>query len=354
MAPRATNQKQGGVAIVDVAVGLVIAAAIGVGVYVTATMDKNATNTKRYSLRDYDQRAAELEKVDPALIIYSEDKTAKISTGLQAAKALATTPSGGVVVVGDGLVRRYDSHGAVELEFKAPNPPLCVAVDADGGLFVGYRDHMIAYDAKGKELRRFPGMGEDARFSSIALTKETIFVADVGMRVVHHFSREGEKIGQIGEKPRGVEGGHFNIPSPYFDLAVHEGVLSVVNPGVHTIETYRDDRSPRSTFGRYGADIEGFCGCCNPVNIAMLPDGNYVTSEKGLTRIKVLSEDGKLIGVVAAPKDFKGLDRVCATKEADGGCSEGGLDIATDAKGRVLVLDPYSGEVRVFVPNAAK
>ncbi|MBM3243119.1 hypothetical protein FJZ31_43220, partial [Candidatus Poribacteria bacterium] len=50
--------------------------------------------------------------------------------------------------------------------------------------------------------------------------------------------------------------------------------------------------------GYLSMDIDGFCGCCNPVNFAMLPDGRFVTCEKGLPRVKIYDADGTFSGVV--------------------------------------------------------
>jgi hypothetical protein len=82
-------------------------------------------------------------------------------------------------------------------------------------------------------------------------------------------------------------------------------------------------------------DIEGFCGCCNPTHFAFLPDGSFVTSEKGIPRVKVYDRLGRLAAVVAGPDRFR----------------EGvqGLDLAVDQTERILVLDPARRAVRVFV-----
>ncbi len=57
-------------------------------------------------------------------------------------------------------------------------------------------------------------------------------------------------------------------------------------------------------WGKPSAGIEGFCGCCNPVGLAMLPDGRCVTCEKGLPRVKVYSTEGVFESVVAGPETF--------------------------------------------------
>ena len=81
-------------------------------------------------------------------------------------------------------------------------------------------------------------------------------------------------------------------------------------------------------------DIKGFTGCCNPANIAFLPDGNLVTSEKGIVRIKEYKPSGEFVGVVAAPSKFEG--------------GELAPDIVTDEQGRVYALDKDRKMIRVF------
>lgn len=79
---------------------------------------------------------------------------------------------------------------------------------------------------------------------------------------------------------------------------------------------------------------EGFCGCCNPSNFAILSDGSFVTSEKGIERIKVYLPDGTFKCIVAGPDAF----------------IEGttGLDLAVNSRDRIFVLDPEKRMVRVF------
>jgi hypothetical protein len=83
--------------------------------------------------------------------------------------------------------------------------------------------------------------------------------------------------------------------------------------------------------------IEEFCGCCNPSHIALLDDGSFVTSEKGIARVKVSNRIGKLVSVVAGSDQF----------------TEGteDLDLAVDSKNRIYVLDPKRKMVRIFEKN---
>ena len=87
-------------------------------------------------------------------------------------------------------------------------------------------------------------------------------------------------------------------------------------------------------WGKPSFELEGFSGCCNPSHFAMLPDGRFVTSEKGIPRVKVHDADGSFVTAVVG---CDGLDT-----ETDP------CDVATDLEGRIVVLDPGKAVVRIF------
>jgi len=128
------------------------------------------------------------------------------------------------------------------------------------------------------------------------------------------------------------------IPSPYFDVAVDpDGFLWAANTGRHSLENYTREGKLRSSWGEFSMEIEGFCGCCNPSHFAILEDGSFVTSEKGIPRVKIYDRLGRLSSVVAGPDRFD-IGTV-------------GLDLALDSAQRILVLDPARRKVRTFVKD---
>lgn len=333
-------------------IAAVVVLAVAVGIYVVLATDVlgpggiGLGQRFQYDLEKY-------RKVDPKLIICEEVADAKVKLDLAEPRGLAVGPDGKVYVVGDSDLKILGARPGDMISTQFTGQPRCLAMGADHNLYVGMRDHIqVMSPTRGELKAKWKALGPRAVLTSIAVTDENIFAADAGNRVVLRFDKSGKLLGRIGQKDarRNVPG--FVVPSPYFDLAVAaDGVLRVVNPGRHRIEGYTAEGDfELKPWGTYGMDIDKFCGCCNPVNFAMLPDGGFVTAEKGLTRVKIYDADGRFVGVVAGPQQFSRHDEICAGKSASSkGCDSGGLDVAVDREGRILVLDPYTSEVRVFI-----
>ncbi len=197
------------------------------------------------------------------------------------------------------------------------------------------QDHVEIYDQKGRQLKTWNTCGEDAIITSIAAEGKDVYIADAGNKVVYQYDVTGAFHKKIGEKDPSRKIPGFVVPSPYFDLGIgRKGELWVVNPGRHHFEQYNGDGDIMSSWGEAGMSMDGFCGCCNPSNFAIFSDGSFVTSEKGIERIKIYGPDGVFKCMVAGPGSF-----VEGTR---------GLDLAVDSKNRILVLDPEKNQVRIF------
>jgi hypothetical protein len=218
-----------------------------------------------------------------------------------------------------------------------------------GRLYVGLGNRVAVFDPQGTALAVWQaGFNAKTLTTSMAIGEDDIFVADAGNRVVVRLNLKGELLGHVGraDASRGVHG--FVIPSPYFDVAVTaDGLLRVANPGARRIETFTFDGDVLGHWGHASAEIAGFFGCCNPSHFVVLPDGRFVTAEKGIPRVKIYSPRGDLECVVADPEMLD--QKVTAIQLSDEG--RGALpvfDVAADRRGRILVLDPVSRAVRVF------
>jgi hypothetical protein len=289
-----------------------------------------------------------LRKTDPKWIHYEQVK--RIPVPREGALRIAMGPEDQLHVAAGSYVTVLDRDGARSREVALPSPARSLAVARDGTLYAGLRDHVAVFDAKGqrRETWEVPP-GRKACFTGIAVGESDVFVADAGNRIVYRYDRSGKLLQRIGQrdKDRSIPG--FVVPSPFFDLELHrDGLLRVANPGRHQVEAYTFDGDLELSWGRPSMGIEGFCGCCNPINLALLPNGRIVTCEKGLPRVKVYTVEGQLESVVAGPEAFAENAKACGPDD----CSSGGLDAAVDSTGRVHVLDLVTNNVRVLARKA--
>ena len=126
------------------------------------------------------------------------------------------------------------------------------------------------------------------------------------------------------------------------------GLLWVAHTGQHRLEAYTFDGRLVRSWGKSSMAIDGFCGCCNPCHFAILPDGRFVTSEKGLARVKVYHPDGSLQGVVAGPEALGAAATGLGCARADSSLTLPAT--ATDGSDRVWVLHAETGRLTVFAP----
>jgi hypothetical protein len=317
----------------NVLIGAGVLALTGVAILAVlaySPLGRNVSGEYRYD-------PAAVEAIDPALIRWRQVE--EIETELNEPRGISIRQNC-LYVAGDQQVRLFITTG--EKNGNIPSPKLSLRHTA---VLLDERRIFVATD---KDVYRFVtdprangGMllllrlDGKAVITSLAVSENGLFIADAGNRVIHHFDLAGRLIRRIGEKASGGPG--FTVPGPYFDLLIDDaGLLRVANPGRLRVETFtQDGRYKESlTWGFASGRVEGFAGCCNPTHIAQLPDGRFVTSEKGSPRVKVYTREGTFENVVAGPGAF------------DAGAA--GLDLATDLQGRIYVLDPRRKTVRVF------
>ena len=343
---------------IKIFIGVLIAVSMVVAVVALVRLD--TTGEKGSGLgNEFIYDIEDLAKIDPNLILY-EESAQPISTGLTDAHGIALDSQGSIYVAGDRAIRVFAQSSDLLNVIELTDIPRCLTVSDDGKIYVGMTNHVEVYGQQGKYLASWDSLGERAVLTSIAVSKSDVFVADAGNRIVLRYDTAGRLINRIGakDKERNIPG--FVIPSPYFDLAVgRDGLLRVVNPGLRRIEAYTFEGDLEFFWGKFSSAVEGFCGCCNPVNFAILKgphfagtDDSFVTCEKGLIRVKIYDPDGAFVCVVAGPEQLLegGASRV---SESGAGSQAGGFDVAVDAQGRIFILDTINNVVRIFIRKKA-
>lgn len=306
----------------------------------TQGAEKKPTNPFAYDV-------SHLQKTDPKLIAYEE--VARWKAPHAEAKRIAIGPDDMLYICSGNYLTACSGSGERGIEIAVAEPTRCCAVAKDGTVYLGLRDHIEVFDAKGVRQATWESPGKKPWLTGIAATENEVFAADAGNRVILRYDKSGKLRRRIGEKDqeRNIPG--FIIPSPFFDVEIsRDGLLRVNNPGRHRMELYTPDGDFEGSWGTASMGIAGFCGCCNPINLALLPDGKYITCEKGLPRVKIYSATGEFESVVAGVETFSENARACGPSD----CTAGGLDAAVDSEGRVYILDIVTGDVRVMKRKA--
>jgi hypothetical protein len=275
--------------------------------------------------------------IDPALVKYRE--VMQMPVPLESIRALAVGTDDRIYVAGDQAVAALqyggDTIGTEIIEL--PGKPRCLAV-ADR-LYVGTDDRVITFEPKGKRTELLAKPAAVCAFTSLAVAESDLFVADARNRIVWHYDLHGKLLGRIGapDPARKIPG--LLVTNRYFDVAAGtDGLLYVVNPRRRHVEAYTYGGDLEFSWGEGSSAIEGFFGCCNPAHLAILPDGRFVTAEKGAPRIKIFTAQGKFECVVAGPAEMNAV----------------AAGLAVDHRGRVLALDPVARCVRVFARKEKK
>jgi DNA-binding beta-propeller fold protein YncE len=234
----------------------------------------------------------------------------------------------------------YESNGNFVRDYELDRAPHCAAFGADKNLlYLGLGRRVGVLNLATDKVTEWRDLGEQALTASIAVGDKTLMVGDSGSRTMWVFTLTGEELARISNE--GAAEGEGNAPSVHFDVArAGDNTFWATDAGRHAVIHYSSTGMVLGRWGKQGEAIEDFGGCCNPVHLAVFPDGRLLIVEKKPDLVKVAFPDGKLDCVVAPPTDF-----IFKTFIADA---------AVDSKGRVLVLDPKQDQVRIFVENKRK
>ena len=287
---------------------------------------------KKAKENPYEYNVDEYKKVDPALIHYKEVRQLKVEFDDHAG---LTTFDGNIYLVSNQKLTTISPSGKILKEFPIQPDARALAVKT-GQLAVAYKQVVAIYNPEGALLLKTPVVSDSSVFTSVAFWNDQVMIADAGKRRIYGF--KGTKLVTEMEGFSGAKNLHgFIVPSPYFEVAVNnENELWCTNPGMHALQQYDEGGNLVDSWDKASLEIDGFNGCCNPAQFTFLPDGRFVTSEKGMPRIKIYKKNGELESVVAAPSKFEG--------------NQHAAEVATIGE-TIVALDYDREMIRIFEPK---
>lgn len=313
---------------------IIIGAAVLLLIVVLALMTKDMfVNSDSEKTNPYEYKIDNFKDIDSALYCYSEVN--RFFPIIEKLNGIAIDKNDNLYLTGLQKVMIYNKNLEFQEGFKINLEAKNIAVSESNEIFLGVTDHIEVWNNEGELLKVWGKFNERSVITSIALAEKSVFVADAGNKLVLEYNYNGQFLKEIGKKDtlNGIPG--FFIPSPYFEVLIgREGELWAVNSGLHAFESYNAKGQLISTWERTSMQLDGFSGCCNPSHVAMLSDGSFVTSEKGLVRVKIHAPSGDFKCVVAGPNEFDEDTR--------------GIDLAVNSNDDIFLIVPNKKEVRVY------
>ncbi|MCY2930797.1 MAG: PQQ-binding-like beta-propeller repeat protein [Planctomycetota bacterium] len=335
------NQPATGKTLVNALVGALIAAAVLAAILIIVRYDVSGTNLVE---------PPPVSKTDPARIVADEAGGFRLSGR---AAALAIGPYDRIYVAADKGVDVYDLEGARVGGFGTDGPPQGLAVSDDEKVYLALPGRIeVRTAAGGRREQSWPVPGDRQEVTSLAAAGGRVAAAIYpAAEVIVYAAADGHILTRLNGRD-GTEGSGFILRSAHFPVAFGPGgLLHVGNPGRFRVESYNASWAKVAQWGAVGDALESFAECCNPIAMALLGDGRFVTCEKGITRVKLYDAAGRLAGVIAGPEAFVRHDRL-ARQEQTGDAAP--LAVAVDSRGAVWVLDPSTRELRRFVLRSAQ
>jgi hypothetical protein len=211
--------------------------------------------------------------------------------------AVAVSPDGTVFLGGDSFIESFGSDMVPRWNLKTDSRITSIAVSGDT-VFASTPETIILFTSGGKLIADWGPYEENSIITSVSANRRFVAFADAGNKLVMILRKNGELFTMLGQSDE-----KFIIPSEYFDVALSDNLLFAANTGNRRIEKWSIDGKKLSEFGEPGTAPGAFCGCCNPAHFAIIPQG-FVTAEKGINRIKIVSQDGKFVEFVSSYNNY--------------------------------------------------
>ncbi len=246
-----------------------------------------------------------------------------------------------VIAAGDKLVVVFDGEGKEAGRFETDFEAGAVAPGAGDSVWVASMSYkvpasVVQFDMQGKELSRLTLESDKAAVTGLATFGDEVFVGTSSSGSIGRY-KDGKLVNVIGRAAGARRG--LSTCCGILDFCVDEqGYVSVAELGGHRVSVFDRDGNRIGTWGKEGRNAEQFTGCCNPVSIASLGKGRFVTSEKDVPRVKIYTGDEKVLEMCVDVNDIAK------------GCGQ--LDVAADSKGNIYAA--HEGKKCVIVLGSSK
>ncbi|MCU0408336.1 MAG: hypothetical protein MUD02_05250 [Bacteroidales bacterium] len=213
-------------------------------------------------------------------------------------KAVSVGEDGKVYAGGNSFIACFDRDLN---RIWAIDPGFTVSALAVRGdtIIAATAEQLMVLDKNGRVLGEWGPFEEKCMITSVAINNRYVAFSDAANRIVFVLDRKGAVVSMMGQN-----NDQFIVPSPYFDVALDgSDNLYVANTGHRRLETRKISGEVIAQFGEPGTAPEAFCGCCNPAHFTIAP-GGFITAEKGINRIKVMTGDGKFREYVSSADRF--------------------------------------------------
>lgn len=241
-------------------------------------------------------------------------------------------------------IRVISPNGELLADWQLEFAPYAICSTANDSIYVAGPDTVARLDTGGRVVNTISGDDNvliQGRPAGITATDGDVFVAFAsGSQLRPCIIRLGRDLTEPA-----VIASDLRVCCGRLNLAARDGVLYTAENGRHRIIKYDRDGNVLATWGsRDSHNIEGFGGCCNPMNLCFDVAGNLYTAESHIGRIKRYTPDGKflnLVGITAGitPKLVSGR------QVAD--CTDISIAVSKDGS-CVYVLDFRNNIIRIL------
>ena len=213
-------------------------------------------------------------------------------------------------------VRVLDPAGKQRATWNVPFLPQAICTGPEDSVYVGGGSQVAHLDKTGNVLKTLDlpvGKSRYQRVTALSVAGKDLFVAfrNAGGYTVYRYGQDFSGGKRIVGKLRGCCG--------QLDVAAVAGKVYVADNCRHRVACYDTGGKLLKTWGRRDrTSLNGFGGCCNPMNVCIGPKGIIYTAESA-GRIKRFSPEGKLLGLVAAVPGQSGCKHVKVAVTRDGG-----------------------------------